>query len=78
VCIGFPLNFVVDYKGNDCNNEDDSDIERLVNDVDDDGILLLNEDDIPGASLDGKRPCEVNVVQLRRWLVCRGAPINQN
>jgi len=29
VRIGFPLNFV-DCKGNDYNNEDDSDVERLV------------------------------------------------
>jgi len=36
---------------------------------------LLNEEDIPGASLDGKNPCELNVTQLRRWLMCRGAPV---
>lgn len=35
---------------------------------------LLSEHDIPGASLDGKKPSELNVVQLRRWLACRGAP----
>ena len=30
--------------------------------IDDD--ILLTEDDIPGASLDGKRPTELNVTQL--------------
>ena len=35
---------------------------------------LLSEEDIPGASLNGKSPGELNVVQLRRWLACRGAP----
>ena len=36
---------------------------------------VLTESDIPGASLNGKKPNELNVVQLRRWLSCRGAPI---
>lgn len=44
-------------------------------DIDDD-ILLLTENDIPGASLDGKDPTVLNVTQLKRWLVCRGAPVN--
>ena len=39
-----------------------------------DDLLLLKESDIPGASLNGKRPTELNVVQLKRWLVCHGAP----
>ena len=38
------------------------------------GLLLLTESDVPGASLNGKNPGELNVVQLR-WLACRGAPI---
>lgn len=42
----------------------------------DDDILLLTEADIPGASLDGKNPTELNISQLRRWLACRGAPLN--
>jgi len=37
---------------------------------------LLNEEDIPGASLNGKRPRELNVHQLKRWLSCRGAPVS--
>ena len=41
----------------------------------DDDILLLTESDIPGASLDGKNPSELSVVQLKRWLVCRGTPV---
>ena len=38
--------------------------------------ILLTEADIPGASLDGKRPEELNVPQLKRWLACRGAPVS--
>ena len=29
----------------------------------------------PGASLDGKNPSELSVVQLKQWLVCHGAPV---
>ena len=47
-----------------------------INDDDDDVLLLLTESDIPGASLDGKDPTELNVSQLKRWLSCRGAPLN--
>ena len=32
-------------------------------------IYRLSEDDVPGASLNGKSPRE----QLKRWLACRGA-----
>lgn len=38
-------------------------------------ILILSEADIPGASLNNKDPSELNVVQLKRWLSCRGAPL---
>ena len=37
---------------------------------------LLNEEDIPGASLNGKKPHELNVYQLKRWLSCHGAPVS--
>ena len=69
-----PINFILDCEGNDCNSayEDESGgDENLI----EDDIVLLNESDIPGASLDGKDPSELNVVQLKRWLVCRGAPV---
>ena len=46
--------------------EDESDQEDL---------LLLEESDIPGASLNGKQPCQLNVTELKRWLLCRGAPL---
>jgi len=45
-------------------------------DQDQDDIVLLTEADIPGASLDGKDPTELNITQLKKWLVCHGAPIN--
>lgn len=35
---------------------------------------VLTESNIPGASLNGKKPKELNVIQLKRWLSCRGAP----
>ena len=38
-------------------------------------LYLLEESGIPGASLNGKKPCELNVTQLKRWLSCRGAPV---
>ena len=47
----------------------------IIND-DEDDIILLTESDIPGASLDGKDPTELNVLQLKRWLACHGAPVN--
>ena len=34
---------------------------------------VLTKGDIPGA-LDGKKP---NLVQLRRWLTCRRAPVSE-
>ena len=39
-------------------------------------VFLLDESDIPGASLNGKIPSELNVTQLKRWLACQGAPVN--
>ena len=33
-------------------------------------IVCLQESDIPGASLNGRKPCELNVSQLKRWLSC--------
>jgi len=31
-----------------------------------------------GASLNGKIPCQLNVIQLKRWLVCCGGPFGGN
>ena len=59
---------------------DGIDIDQYLDDLDveidvlKDDLLLITESDIPGASLNGKDPCELNVLQLRRWLACRGAP----
>ena len=33
----------------------------------------LREDDIPGASLGIRKPHELKVPELKRWLACRGA-----
>ena len=47
--------------------EDESDQEDL---------LLLEESDIPGASLNGKQPFQFNVTELKKWLSCHGRSIN--
>ena len=39
-------------------------------------ISILCEDDIPGSSLNGKNPKQLNMAQLKRWLACRGAPVS--
>ena len=61
---------------------DDINIDPYLNDLcvetDLEGVLLMTEKDIPGASLNGKDPSELQVVQLRRWLACRGAPTAGN
>ena len=35
---------------------------------------LLEEENIPGASLGGHSASTLTVVALRHWLLCRGAP----
>ena len=37
-----------------------------------DDFVVLTENDVPGSSLNGKQPHELNVIQLKRWLACRG------
>ena len=51
--------------------KDDSEVESNCHDE----ILLLTELDIPGASLNGKDPRKLNLMQLKRCLSCRGAPV---
>ena len=36
--------------------------------------VLLCEDDIPGSSLAGRNPAELNIDELRFWLKCRNDP----
>lgn len=36
-------------------------------------VVVLDENDVPGAILPRKTPEECNMQQLKRWLVCRGA-----
>ena len=50
--------------------EDDANVDWFSDD-----LLVLTEADIPGSSLNGKEPSELNLVQLKRWLACCGAPI---
>ncbi len=33
----------------------------------------LSEKDVPGAALNGREPSQLHVVELKRWLKCRGA-----
>ncbi len=37
--------------------------------------LPLLENDIPGASLNGRDPSLLKVPELKRWLLCRGASV---
>ena len=39
-------------------------------------MLMLDENDIPGASLIGREPNELTVVKTKRWLACCGAPLS--
>ena len=50
--------------------------ESSNNDEDLDGDILLTETNVPGASLDGKCPTELNVAQLKRWFACQGALVS--
>ena len=34
----------------------------------------LREDDIPGAALNGRKPEQLKIPELKLWLACRGAP----
>jgi len=43
----------------------------------DDDIMVLTENDVPGVSLNGKQPHEMNKQQLKRWLACRGVTGNK-
>ena len=36
--------------------------------------LTLEEEDIPGASLCGRKPSELKNEELKLWLKCRGDP----
>ena len=36
---------------------------------------VLTENDIPGASLNGKNPKDLKIPQLKRWLQCRNASV---
>lgn len=55
--------------------DDDEKITEENESSDQEDLLLLEESDIPGASLNGKQPCQLNVIELKRWLSCRGAPM---
>lgn len=35
----------------------------------------LCEKDVPGAALAGRNPSDLKVVELKRWLMCRGASV---
>ena len=37
--------------------------------------LVLSENDVPGASLNGRKPEELTIPQLKRWLQCRNASV---
>ena len=33
----------------------------------------LHEEDVPGASVNGRKPSQLHAVELKRWLKCRAA-----
>ena len=35
---------------------------------------ILNETEVPGASLNGRRPEQLKIPELKLWLACRRAP----
>jgi len=37
-------------------------------------VAVLTEDDVPGASLSGRKPSELKNEELKFWLRCRGDP----
>ena len=41
-----------------------------------DELVTLDKCDAPGASLNGKTPFQLTVIQLKRLLACRGAPLS--
>ena len=51
-----------------------ADLEASI-DLPGDDVLLLTEKDVPGSSLSGKELAKLGIVQLKRWLTCRGAPV---
>ena len=57
--------------GFDGDAKDDSKVELSCHDE----ILMLTKLDIPGASFNSKDPRQLNLMQLKRWLSCRGAPV---
>ena len=46
--------------------DDDEKITEENESSDQEDLLLLEESDIPGASLNGKQPCQLNVIELKR------------
>ena len=54
----------------------DLEMTERADNTQDKAMLMLDENDIPGASLNGREPNELTVVQLKRWLACRGAPLS--
>ena len=59
----------------------DSPMALLGNISKDDGDICFDmhgEDDVPGTSLNGKKPSQLKMTSLKRWLSCRGAPTSGN
>ena len=36
-------------------------------------LVCLDEEDVPGASLNGREPGQLHVVELKHWLMCGAA-----
>ena len=78
-CVGGDTKSVAEERDVDNGAEDmqdDLSTENSCVELREDNISVLCEDDIPGSSLNGKNPQQLNMTQLKRWLACRGAPVS--
>ena len=71
---GFPVKR--DPESNDTFDNVMENVDKRANDFFADKIVMLEKGDVPGASLNGKKPSQLTVGQLKRWLACHGAPLS--
>ena len=58
---------------NEAFNDNCKDVNRSKNNT---LPTILTEDDVPGASLKGRKPEQLKNDELKRWLKCRGASVS--
>lgn len=60
-----------------CEKRNEQKTNTLDDIAEDDGDSGVIETDVPGASLNGKKPCQLTIARLKCWLACRGAPLSR-